>query len=285
VRVRSMSTADAVRAMADHRLHLAINLNGHHWNAASESVRFSLFSRHSAPTRAAYMGYPGPTGASNLQHTYVDTAAVPTAHAAHFTERLIMLPHTYYLNDYASSHAELAVGRTRIAPSADGLSTRCAYLCSLNQLPKLDPRLYAAWLNALARSAARGPPCTRLWILRFPASGEAHLQQEARAHSSPPPRTSLVGLPTVRHADHLRRAQHCELKLDSTLCNAHTSGTDALWAGTPMLTLPGETQASRVALSLLRAVGLPQSVARSLREYEELVVELTSDPRGARSMA
>ena len=92
-------------------------------------------------------------------------------------------------------------------------------------------------------------------VAQRPASGEHHLRQLAAAHTSPPPRASLVGLPTVAHHNHLLRSQHCDLKLDSTLCNAHTSGTDALWAGTPMLTLPGETQAARVALSLVRSVG------------------------------
>ena len=78
----------------------------------------------------------------------------------------------------------------------------------------------------------------------------------------------------MRHAEHLLRSQHCDLKLDSVLCNAHTSGTDALWAGTPMLTLPGETQTSRVALSLLRSVGQPELAVRSMREYEDLGVAL-----------
>ena len=166
----------------------------------------------------------------------------------------------------------------RALPSTDdGLSPACAHLCSLNQLPKLDPHLFAAWANALSRSAARGPPCTRLWVLRFPPKGEEHLQREAAAHASPPPRRSLIGLPTVAHAEHLRRAQHCELMVDSSFCNAHTSGTDALWAGTPMITLPAETQAARVALSLLKAVGLWSLVVRSRREFEDLVVELMAD--------
>ena len=189
VRIRSMSTADAVQAMVSNKLHLAINLNGHHWNAASESVRFGLFGRHSSPVSAAYMGYPGPTGAPNLQYTYVDPHAVPVAHRAHFTERLVHLPHTYYLNDYADSHGSLEVRRDRLARSVDGLSRDCAYLCSVNQLPKLDPQLYSAWLNALSRArggGGGGAPCTRLWLLKFPASGEAHLQREAMAHASPP---------------------------------------------------------------------------------------------------
>ena len=281
VRIRSMATADAMDAMAAEGLHIAINLNGHHWNSASESVRFALFGPASASVSAAYMGYPGPTGAPNLQYTYVDVHAVPARHHTHFTERLVQLPHTYYLNDYAQSHARLPRAAA-IPPSADGLTRRCLYMCSLNQLPKLDPRLYSAWLNTLRRAASGGPPCTRLWLLKFPASGEAWLQKEAAAHLSPPPRRSLVGLPTVTHADHLLRAQHCDLKLDATLCNAHTSGTDALWAGTPMLTLPGETQAARVAVSLLQAVGQPQLVAQSTREFEDVAVAFAADTSSSR---
>ena len=277
VRLRSMPTARALSAMAAERLHLAVNLNGHHWNAASESVRFGLFGRRTSAVTASYMGYPASTGARNMHYAYVDATAVPPAWArTHFTERLALLPHTYYLNDYAASHAHLPRGAA-IAPSADGLSRRCAHLCSLNQLPKLDPALYASWLNALSRAAARGPPCTRLWFLQFPPSGEAHLRREAAAHASPPPRTSLIGLPTVEHGAHLLRAQHCELMVDSRLCNAHTSGTDALWAGTPMLTLPGETQTARVASSLLRAVGLPELAVGSLREFEAAIVDLTAE--------
>jgi protein O-GlcNAc transferase len=222
------------------------------------------------------MGYPGPCGAPGaIQYTYVDTAAVP-AHLAKlgFTERLVLLPHTYYLNDYAASHAELL--RSRVPPSADSLTPHCVLLCSLNQLPKLDPSLYSAWLNALSRAAARAP-CTRLWLLRFPAAGEAHLRREAHAHASPPPRAALIGLPTVRHVAHLRRAQHCDLMLDSALCNAHTSGTDALWAGTPMLTMPGETQTARVALSLLKAVAQPELAVASLRAFEDAATALTAD--------
>ena len=114
------------------------------------------------------------------------------------------------------------------------------------------------------------------WILRFPASGEANLRLEATAHQSPPRASSLIGLNTVEHARHLQRATQCDLMVDSLLCNAHTSGTDALWAGTPVITLPADNQAARVGLSLLRSVGQPQLVVRSMRAYEDVSVELAS---------
>ena len=118
-----------------------------------------------------------------------------------------------------------------------------------------------------------------LWLLRFPAAAIARLRAEAAAHASAAPRAAVLDLPTVDYDAHLRRAAHCDLFVDSYLCNAHTSATDALWAGTPLLTLPGDPQPARVAASLLLAVGLPQLVVHSLRAYEEQVVRLTA--RGA----
>ena len=98
---------------------MAINLNGHHWNAASEVVRFPLFLHGAAPVQAAYMGYPGPNGARFLHHTYVDALVAPVRRAAaSFTERLALLPHSYYLSDYAASHRALL---EPAAPSADAL--------------------------------------------------------------------------------------------------------------------------------------------------------------------
>ena len=104
--------------------------------------------------------------------------------------------------------------------------------------------------------------------------------REAAAHQSAPRSSSLLSLDTVDHTRHLERAQHCDLMADSLLCNAHTSGTDALWAGTPVLTLPADNQAARVGASLLCAVGIPELVVRSLRTYEDRLAMLA-----ARSMS
>ena len=102
-------------------------------------------------------------------------------------------------------------------------------------------------------------------------------RREAAAHHSPVPHATLIALNTAEYEQHLRRAYHCDVFVDSLLCNAHTSATDALWAGTPLLTLPGETQTARVATSLLEAVGLPQLRVRSLREYEDQLLGLFSE--------
>ena len=279
VRIRGVPTAEAVASLRDAALHVAINLNGHHWNAASEVVRFPLFLHGAAPVQGSYMGYPGPNGARFLHYAYLDAIVAPVRRAAaSFTERLALLPHTYYLSDYAAAHPEQLQPPP---PSADGLPTDAVLLCSLNQLPKLDPHLFTTWLNGLRRAAA-APPATKLWILKFPAAAAERLRAEAAAHLSAAPRSSLLDLPTVEYADHLRRAYHCDLFVDSRLCNAHTSATDALWAGTPLLTLPGGPQTARVAASLLNAVQLPSLVVHTLRAYEEQLVRLTEVPGAAR---
>ena len=127
------------------------------------------------------------------------------------------------------------------------------------------------------------PPRTALWLLRFPASAERHLRLEAAAHQSAlPHRRQLLALDTVDHSRHLQRAAQCALMADSLLCNAHTSGTDALWAGTPILTLPADNQAARVGASLLRSVGLPQLIVRSLKSYEDSLAALTAATTMAR---
>ena len=235
------------------------------------------------------MGYPGPCGASFLQYAHLDrivTPAAPPVYSRGFTERFALLPHSYYVSDYAASWPQLLQPPP---PSADSLPTDDALWCSLNQLPKLDPELFSSWLNALGRAAGMGGggrsggggAAARLWLLRFPAAAESHLRREAAAHPSPPARRRLLLLSTVAYEAHLRRAAHCDLFVDSRLCNAHTSATDALWAGTPLLTLPGETQTARVAASLLAAVGLPPLAAPSLRACEDGLVALAGS--GGRS--
>lgn len=229
------------------------------------------------------MGYPGPLGAEGIAYAYVDAVAVvhagraPRPAAAAFSERLALLPHSYYLTDYASSWRQLLAPPPPPADAELRLSRGAALLCSLNQLPKLDPTLFGVWLNALRRSNDAPPP-TKLWLLRFPATAEPNLQSEASAHASPVRPSRLLFLDTAPYAAHLRRAAHCDLFVDSLLCNAHTSATDALWAGTPVLTLPGATQTARVAASLLRALGLSHLVQSSLRGYEDAVVALTTAP-------
>jgi protein O-GlcNAc transferase len=141
---------------------------------------------------------------------------------------------------------------------------------NFNQIYKIDPAIFAVWMRILKRV-----PHSVLWLLRFPPSGEANIRAAALSHGVGPDR--LVFTDVAAKDEHIRRGYLADLFLDTPVCNAHTTGCDILWSGTPMLTLPGERMASRVAASLLNAAGLPQLVADSHQRYEDVAVSLAED--------
>ena len=260
-RIRGVPTAAALASLRAADLHVAVNLNGHHWNAASESVRLELFdgssgggggggySSAAARVTSTYMGYPGPCGASFLQYAHLDrivTPAAPPVYSRGFTERFALLPHSYYVSDYAASWPQLLQPPP---PSADSLPTDDA----------LGARSISCQSSTRSCSRAGSTPSAAPpgWAAAGGGGGGGAAARRGCCASPPPPRATSGGRPrtrarrrarrllllsTVAYEAHLRRAAHCDLFVDSRLCNAHTSATDALWAGTPLLTLPGETR-------------------------------------------
>ena len=143
--------------------------------------------------------------------------------------------------------------------------------CNFNQLYKIDPETFDTWCNILKRV-----PNSVLWLLRFPAVGEANVKAQAAANGVSQDR--IIFSNVAQKEEHVRRGQLADLCLDTPLCNGHTTGMDVLWAGCPMLTLPLDTLASRVASSQLHALGVPELAARSRKDYEDIAVRLGSDP-------
>ncbi|XP_071846759.1 UDP-N-acetylglucosamine--peptide N-acetylglucosaminyltransferase 110 kDa subunit-like isoform X1 [Apostichopus japonicus] len=175
-------------------------------------------------------------------------------------------------------HAKAATGEE--VPSSAVFSSRAMYdlpsdgiiYCNFNQLYKIDPATMQMWVSIIKKV-----PNSYLWLLRFPAAGEPHLLSTARQMGLPPGR--LLFSPVASKEEHVRRGQLADVCLDTPLCNAHTTGMDVLWAGTPMVTLPGETLASRVAASQLQTMGCPELIANTRQEYEEISVRLGTDPQ------
>ncbi|XP_055340855.1 UDP-N-acetylglucosamine--peptide N-acetylglucosaminyltransferase 110 kDa subunit-like isoform X2 [Paramacrobiotus metropolitanus] len=165
-----------------------------------------------------------------------------------------------------------------VVPETPIITTRAQYglpedaviYCNFNQLYKIDPEIFRIWCNILKRV-----PNSVLWLLRFPAVGEVNLQQRAAAMGVAPQRVIFSNV--APKEEHVRRGQLSDVCLDTPLCNGHTTGMDVLWAGTPMITYPKETLASRVASSQLAALGMPELIASSLDEYEEIAVRLGND--------
>ncbi|XP_077984961.1 UDP-N-acetylglucosamine--peptide N-acetylglucosaminyltransferase 110 kDa subunit-like [Glandiceps talaboti] len=151
-----------------------------------------------------------------------------------------------------------------------GLPENAIVYCNFNQLYKIDPATLQMWVAILKRV-----PDAVLWLLKFPAVGEANIQQSAQEMGLKSSR--IIFSPVAPKEEHVRRGQLADVCLDTPLCNGHTTGMDVLWAGTPMVTLPGETLASRVAASQLHTLGCPELVARTRQEYEDIAVRLGND--------
>lgn len=164
------------------------------------------------------------------------------------------------------------------APSSIVVTTRQQYnlpenavvYCNFNQLYKIDPQILSVWVNILKRV-----PNSVLWLLRFPVIGETNIVARAAQLGLSPDR--IIFSNVAAKEEHVRRGQLADVCLDTPLCNGHTTGMDVLWAGTPMVTLPLETLASRVASSQLTCLGTPELIASSYEEYEDIAVRLGSD--------
>lgn len=151
-----------------------------------------------------------------------------------------------------------------------GLPSNAFVFCNFNQLYKIDPETFESWCGIL-----KMVPNSVLWLLRFPAAGEANVKAQAIAHGVEQERVIFSNV--APKEEHVRRGQLADICLDTPLCNGHTTGMDVLWAGCPMVTLPLDTFASRVASSLLTAIGISELIAKSRKDYEEIAVRLGTD--------
>uniref|UniRef100_A0A8C1YIU2 UDP-N-acetylglucosamine--peptide N-acetylglucosaminyltransferase 110 kDa subunit n=1 Tax=Cyprinus carpio TaxID=7962 RepID=A0A8C1YIU2_CYPCA len=174
------------------------------------------------------------------------------------------------INNKAATGEEVPRTIVVTTRSQYGLPEDSIVYCNFNQLYKIDPPTLKMWANILKRV-----PNSVLWLLRFPAVGEPNIQQYAQNLGLPASR--IIFSPVAPKEEHVRRGQLADVCLDTPLCNGHTTGMDVLWAGTPMVTMPGETLASRVAASQLTCLGCPELIAPSRQEYEDVAVKLGTD--------
>jgi len=151
-----------------------------------------------------------------------------------------------------------------------GLPEDAIVYCNFNQLYKIDPITLHMWVNIL-----KSVPNAVIWLLRFPAVGEPNLQAAVQQLGLSPGK--IIFSNVAAKEEHVRRGQLADVCLDTPLCNGHTTSMDVLWTGTPVVTLPGETLASRVAASQLTALGCPELIARSRQEYQDIAIKLGTD--------
>ena len=259
--VRALSDAQAARELRDLGIDVAVDLKGHTGDA-----RPGILARRPAPIQVSYLGYPGTVGAPWIDYVLADRWVIPPAAQPCYTERVVYLPDSYQVNDSTAVIAE----RTPTRAEA-GLPEGAFVFCCFNNTYKLTPRMLDVWLRLLERV-----PASVLWLLEPTAPALRNLRAYAATHDIDPAR--LVFAPRVPRSEHLARHRLAGLFLDTLPYNAHTTASDALWAGLPVLTCVGTTFAGRVAASLLAAVGLPELITHDTSDYEALALRLARDP-------
>jgi protein O-GlcNAc transferase len=259
--------ATAQRIAAD-GIHILVDLMGH-----TGYNRLPALALRPAPIQVTYLGHAGTTGADFIDYLIGDPVVTPPDLAAAFREQLLRLPHCYLATDDQQAIADSAGTRPD-----HGLPEVGLVFCAFNKSYKIEPRVLGAWMRILSEV-----PGSVLWLSQAGPLVEENLRREAEARGVEGGR--LVFSRWVRgKAEHLARHRLADLFLDTLIYNGHTTAYDALWAGLPVLTCPGDTFASRVGASLLHAVGLPELIAPDLEEYERRAVELARQPEKLRQL-
>jgi protein O-GlcNAc transferase len=261
VDVRSRGDEETARLLHEMEVDVAIDLKGYTTGARPE-----ILSYRPAPVQVSYLGFPGTMAAPFIDYIVADRWVLPAEDRLHYTEQVVYLPDCYQVNDAARSVAERTPSRAQAGLPRDGF-----VFCCFNNSYKIMPPVFAIWMKLL-----REIPQSALWLLQDSAEAKRRLQQAAQAAGVDAAR--LVFAARVAPAEHLARHRLADLFLDTLPYNAHTTASDALWAGLPVLTCVGNTFAGRVAGSLLRAVGLPELVTQTLHDYETLAFKLARSP-------
>jgi protein O-GlcNAc transferase len=261
VDVQSRGDEETARLLHEMEVDVAIDLKGYTTGARPE-----ILSYRPAPVQVSYLGFPGTMAAPFIDYIVADRWVLPAEDRLHYTEQVVYLPDSYQVNDAARSVAERTPSRALAGLPRDGF-----VFCCFNNSYKIMPPVFAVWMKLL-----REIPQSALWLLEDSGEAKRRLQQAAQAAGVDAAR--LVFAARVAPAEHLARHRRADVFLDTLPYNAHTTASDALWAGLPVLTCVGNTFAGRVAGSLLRAVGLPELVTQTLHDYETLAFKLARSP-------
>jgi predicted O-linked N-acetylglucosamine transferase (SPINDLY family) len=261
LQVRDKSDREAARQLRELEIDIAVDLKGH-----TTYARTGILACRPAPIQVNYLGFPGTMGTGYIDYIVADRHLIYPGEEAHYDEKIVVLPDTYQAND-----SKRAIAGQTPSRSEAGLPEHGFVFCCFNNSYKIAPDVFGIWMRLLKNIDG-----SVLWLLGDNDAVLRNLRREAEARGVAPQR--LIFAPKMKLADHLARHRLAGLFLDTLPYNAHTTASDALWAGLPVVTCTGNTFAGRVAASLLNAVGLPELVTGSLTDYEALASRLASSP-------
>jgi protein O-GlcNAc transferase len=258
--IARLSDEAAAEKILGEEIDILVNVDGY-----SGNMRMGIFARRPAPIQVNWLGYPGTLGADYMDYIIADTVVLPDSEARFYNEKVVTLPHAYQVNDAAR-----AIGRTT-SRADHGLPAKGFVFCNFNQSYKLTPDIFALYLRLMRQCEG-----SVLWMLEANETFHANLWAEAERQDVAAAR--IIFAPTISSEDHLARLKLADLFLDTLPYNAHTTASDALWVGLPLITCRGQTFAGRVAASLLTVVGAPELVTENLKDFEVLALRLARDP-------
>lgn len=259
--VAALSATGVARALSEAGVDILVDLKGYCGGSRPE-----ILALRPAPIQVSFLGYPGTMGATFIDYLIADRVVVPDAHFDAYSEHVIWMPRTYQVTDDRQAIAADVPSRRDY-----GLPAHSFVFCSFNQSYKIDRASFAAWMTIL-----KAVPEAVLWVLVNNSLAMCSLVATAEGAGIDPKR--IVFARPEKKDRHLARLALADLMLDTFVVNGHTTTTDALWAGLPVLTLQGETFASRVASSVLAAYGLDNLICRTEQEYIDTAIMLASEP-------
>jgi predicted O-linked N-acetylglucosamine transferase (SPINDLY family) len=260
--VANKTDEEIANLIQGHEIDIAIDLMGH-----TQNGRLGILAHRAAPIQVHYIGYAGTIGTDHLDYILADSTIIPEEHRGFYAEQVVWLPNSYLASDNRRIISPRAPTRRECGLPEDGF-----VFCSFNNPYKIEPKIFQLWMRLL-----RATPNSVLWLSESNAKAVTNLRREAQRCGISPQR--LIFAPRIpENSDHLARQRLADLFLDTLPYNAHSTASDALWAGLPVLTCLGETFAGRVAASLLHAIGLPELVTTSFDDYEALALSLAHDP-------
>jgi predicted O-linked N-acetylglucosamine transferase (SPINDLY family) len=259
--VKGKSDEEIARLLRGQQIDIAVDLMGH-----TAQARTGAFALRPCPVQVNYLGYPGTLGTDFHDYIVADAYVIPRGMEHLYSEKVVRLPHTFQCNDSKRGVVTNVPGRAQA-----GLPEEGTVYCCFNASAKFTPTVFDLWMRIL-----REVPRSLLWLPAAHPVLQANLRKETQARGIDVQR--LVFAPHVKgYADHIARLSLADVFLDTLPYNAHTTASDALWAGVPVVTRPGEALAARVAGSLLHAIGMPELITATPEEYVALAVRLGSE--------
>ncbi|QWF69555.1 tetratricopeptide repeat protein [Methylomonas paludis] len=263
VDLRHLDDVAAARLVRSMEIDIAVNLGGY-----TTDNRTGIFALRAAPLQVNYLGYAGTMGATYMDYLLADPVLIPAHNRVHYSENIVYLPDSFLPCDTTRPVADTDFQRADFGLPADGF-----VFCCFNNAYKIQPAVFGLWLGILA-----AVPSAVLWLPEFNPAATANLLAATGQQGISADRLIFARqLPLV--SEHLARLRLADLFLDTLPYNAHTTASDALWAGLPVLTCAGESFAGRVAASLLAAIGLPELITTTPADYQALAIELATQPR------